>query len=147
VLIPPVREPPYITKPVAQGVHFPEVKDMTDINTDTDITIRRLGDNDAGALARLAELDSSRVPMGPVLGAEVGERLMAAISIANGRVLADPFSPTAELQGLLKVRVAQLNGKGRRPRRRRMRQRSRASLAGSPPGAGGKLLTLPVRLS
>ncbi len=114
---------------------------------DTGITIRRLNIADEDALARLAELDSATAPAGPLVGAEVNGRLAAAASISTGHVVADPFVRTDELRSLLEVRIAQLRGGERHSRRRFPRRRSRAALAGSPPEAGGKLLTLPVRLS
>ena len=76
----------------------------------TDITIRSARDADAGALARLAALDSSRVPAGEVLVAEISGELVAAASEAG--VIADPFRPTADVVDLLRLRAA-----GRAPRR------------------------------
>jgi hypothetical protein len=110
------------------------------------ITIRRLGPGDEAAVERLAELDSVSRPQGDLMGAEVEGRLLVATSIETGKSVADPFSRTAELQALLEIRIAQLGGKTKSARRFRRGSRSRGALAGSPPGAGGKLLTLPVRL-
>ena len=115
------------------------------------ITIRRLGHGDEAAIERLVELDSGRRPKGEMMGIEVEGRLMVAMSIETEKSVADPFSRTAELRALLGIRIAQMNGEGERRRRifgrRGSRSHSRGALAGSPPGAGGKLLTLPVRLS
>ena len=111
------------------------------------ITIRRLGPADEAAVDRLVELESGRRPQGDLMGAEIEGRLLVATSIETGASVADPFSRTAELQALLEVRIAQMSGNGeRRHRRFRRRSHSRGALAGSPPGASGKLLTLPVRL-
>ena len=109
--------------------------DQTQINSA--MTIRRmdLTDADRAALARLAELDSGRQLEGPVLGAEVEGRLLAAISLETGEVIADPFSRTSELRALLKLRAAQLQRPPRRPAARRSRmfgRRSRPALGGSP---------------
>ena len=109
------------------------------------ITIRRLGPADEAAVERLVELDSGRRPTGELMGVEIEGRLLVASSIATGETVADPFSRTAELRALLEVRIAQMSGKARSHKRLR-RSHSRGALAGSPPGAGGKLLTLPVRL-
>ena len=106
------------------------------------ITIRRLDESDAHALSRLAALDSGAVPAQPVLGAEVGGRLLAAVSLSDGGLVADPFSPTSELRALLDLRVAQSQRRPRRARWVRRPARSHAALAGSVPGAGGRLLTL-----
>ena len=70
----------------------------------TDITIRSARDADAGALARLAALDSSHVPSGDLLVAEVSGELVAAASDAG--VIADPFRPTADVVDLLRLRAA-----------------------------------------
>jgi hypothetical protein len=80
------------------------------MTTMTDITIRSARDADAGALARLAALDSSHVPSGDLLVAEVSGELVAAASDAG--VIADPFRPTADVVDLLRLRAA-----GRTPRR------------------------------
>jgi hypothetical protein len=113
------------------------------------VTIRPLDHSDADrrAIDELAERDSGRRPDGPALVAEVDGRLLAAISLESRAVLADPFARTDELRSLLELRAAQLrrHEARRRPRRgeRRERTRARAALAGSPPGAGGKLLRIP----
>jgi len=122
---------------------------MTNSLNHTGITIRRLGASDEAAIERLSELDSGKRPEGALLGAEIEGRLLVATSIETRESVADPFSRTEELRLLVGMRVAQLNGsqRPRKRRRRRGRARSRGALAGSPPGAGGKLLTLPVRLS
>ena len=77
------------------------------------IRLARVGDN--RALHELAELDSARVPAGDALVAEVGGRIVAAVDVANGRALADPFVSTADVVGLLQMRLRQLAGvSGRR---------------------------------
>jgi hypothetical protein len=110
----------------------------------TAITIRRLDDADAPALARLADLDSSPLPSGGILAAEIDGRLVAARSLADGTTISDPFTRTGDVRSLLELRAAQLHRAGA-PRKRRPAERhprSRAALAGSIPGAGGRLLTL-----
>jgi hypothetical protein len=112
------------------------------------VTIRPLDDTDADrrSLDALAERDSGRRPNGPLLIAEVEGRALAAISLTTREVLADPFNRTDELRSLLELRAAQLRRLEPRRRRsgeRRKPARARAALAGSPPGAGGRLLELP----
>lgn len=109
------------------------------------LTLRRLGAADKPAVERLAQLDSEQRLDGDLIGAEVEGRLLAAASISSGKTIADPFSRTAEVRALLELRIAQLKRRESAPSRVGFRNRSRASLAGSPPGAGGKLLTLPIR--
>ena len=72
------------------------------------VTIREAIPNDATALEQLAELDSSRPLRRPALVAEVGGELWAAVSVAEQRVIADPFRPSAELGNLLTQRARQV---------------------------------------
>jgi hypothetical protein len=72
------------------------------------VTIREALPNDAEALDRLAELDSSRPLRRPALVAEVGGELWAAVSVVERRVIADPFRPSGELGHLLTQRAQQV---------------------------------------
>jgi hypothetical protein len=72
------------------------------------VTIRFAHPHDAPALATLAQLDSAEPLDPPVLVAEVGGELRAALSLADAAVMADPFHPTRELLDLLRVRAEQL---------------------------------------
>ena len=72
------------------------------------LTVRALDTSDAKALASLAELDSAGTPSGPVLGAVVGGRLLAALPLDGGRAVADPFTHTSDLVALLELRARQL---------------------------------------
>jgi hypothetical protein len=72
------------------------------------VTVRRSTSADAGALARLAALDSASPPRGPALVAEADSRMLAALPIGSGRPIADPFEPTAELVALLELRRSQI---------------------------------------
>jgi hypothetical protein len=69
------------------------------------LTIRWATPDDAVALGRLAQLDSSRPPRGVVLLAEVGDELWAAISLDDGHLVADPFRPSGELAFTLAQRA------------------------------------------
>jgi hypothetical protein len=69
------------------------------------ISLRAATSNDGPALVRLAALDSADVPAGPVLVAEVDGEPQAAMSLRDGRVVADPFAHTAELVSLLRLRA------------------------------------------
>jgi hypothetical protein len=84
----------------------------------TAVTVRLASGEDGRALHRLAQLDSAAPPAGPTLVAEVDGELVAAVPLGGGTPVADPFRHTAELVRLLKLRVAQLNGDGRRSRLR-----------------------------
>ena len=72
------------------------------------VTIRELAGGDSNSLRELTERDTARVPQGDVVGAERDGRLMAAISLTSGDVVADPFFPTADLVALLRVRAGQI---------------------------------------
>lgn len=80
------------------------------------ITLRYGFPDDAQAIARLAALDSVDPPRLPILLAEVAGELRAALSLADGRVIADPFYPTRTLVDLLGARAEQLQ-RADRPRR------------------------------
>ena len=98
------------------------------------ISIRRLDGDDRAQVERLAQLDSRRPPEGALLGLAVEGRLVAAISLATGESIADPFSRTGELRALLELRAAQLRRRenGRRRHLHLPRPKTRAALAGSP---------------
>ena len=74
------------------------------------ILIRLATDADAAAIERLAALDSSPVPTGELLLAEVGGRIRAAIRIEDRAVISDPFHRTAGLVALLAERADHLAG-------------------------------------
>lgn len=80
------------------------------------LTIRTALPSDTGALERLAQLDSSETPAGPVLVGEVGSELWAAISLQDYQVVSDPFRPSGEIAFLLVERARQMrraeNGPG-----------------------------------
>ena len=69
------------------------------------ITIRPAYADDAVAIARLAALDSARIPDGPLILGEVEGELRAALSVADFTAIADPFHRTLELLGLLRDHV------------------------------------------
>ncbi len=74
-----------------------------------EVTVRRLDPfTDHAALVRLAQRDSAEVPQGELIGAEVDGSLVAAISVGNRRVVADPFTPTEGVRSLLQLRAAQV---------------------------------------
>jgi hypothetical protein len=86
---------------------------------DTDMIIRRTTPDDAIALLRLASLDSQRPLGSDALVAVVDGQIHAAVSLSDGRAVADPFRPTAELVDLLRMRAEQLEAP-RMPARSRL---------------------------
>lgn len=95
------------------------------VAVDRSVTLRFGSPADQGALAQLAELDSSMPPVEPVLLAEVDGQLRAALALITGAVIADPFYPTAGLIDLLRARARQLHANSRIRRSRRLRRWSR----------------------
>jgi len=70
------------------------------------IVIRSARTADEQPLAVLSVLDGGRhMPKGNVMVAEVDGRLRAAVG-SNGVSISDPFWPSAELVGMLRVRAA-----------------------------------------
>lgn len=83
------------------------------------ITLRRSATSDAPALAALAELDSQRLPDDEFLIGEVAGQPWAALGIASGILVADPYRPTVELAGLLRLRAQSMRAAaGAQPRGR-----------------------------
>jgi hypothetical protein len=67
------------------------------------LTIRHATSADEAALRRLATLDSSRVPSGELLVAELDGELVAALSVDTGAAIADPFEHTAAIVDSLRA--------------------------------------------
>jgi hypothetical protein len=76
------------------------------------VTVRLAEPADESYLRRLAALDSSRLPSGPLLVGELGGSIQAAAPVNGGRSIANPFVRTAELVSLLELRAAQLRAQG-----------------------------------
>lgn len=72
------------------------------------LAIRPAAAGDRRDLARLAELDECVLPEGELLVAEVDERLVAAVPVAGGDAIVDPFVDTTGVVVLLRLRAAQL---------------------------------------
>lgn len=98
------------------------------------LTIRLALPADATALSRLAQLDSVASPEPvPMLVAEVGHELHAALPLDGSPAIANPFRRTAELVAMLAERAWQLEAPG--PRRAGRRSRLRALRAATVPRA------------
>jgi len=68
--------------------------------------LRRARPEESPAVARLVALDSARALVGDVVIAYVGGRPVAAASVVEDRVVADPFEPTAEVVEALRDHLA-----------------------------------------
>jgi hypothetical protein len=88
--------------------------DMTDA---TVISLRSATAADAADLSRIAQLDSARPLQTPAVLALVDGRPVAAASLRDGRVVADPFTDSVDVVALLRARVRA--AAERTPRRRR----------------------------
>ena len=75
------------------------------------------GPVDAGTLTRLAALDETEPLTGDVLLALADGRAVAAVSLDDGRVAADPFARTGEAVALLRLRARQSGGRSGPARR------------------------------
>jgi hypothetical protein len=73
---------------------------------DQPLILRVARPDDAPAVRRLAQLDSSRPPSGRVLLAVVGSEPVAALGVESGSVVADPFRPTAGVVAMLRQAAA-----------------------------------------
>ena len=83
------------------------------------ITIRLATPDDHLALTGLDALDSAEAPPpGRVLLAEVDGELRAALSLADGSAIADPFHPTLAILELLRTHARALVARKPRTRRR-----------------------------
>ena len=72
-----------------------------------ELTIRPARYADSPALERLAAMDSSRpLALGHVLVAEAEGRIVAAVSMHDGRAIADPFVPSADAVASLRLHAS-----------------------------------------
>jgi hypothetical protein len=84
------------------------------------ILLQHAGPEHDDALREVSQLDSARTVTRPAVMAVVDGRLIAAASLPDGRVVADPFAESEDAVKLLRLRVDELgrHGHGRRSGRR-----------------------------
>jgi len=75
---------------------------------ETTVLLRLCTITDDPALDRLAELEGRPQPQGRHVVAEIDGAVVAALPLAGGPALADPFRSTAQLMPLLELRRRQL---------------------------------------
>src|SRR3954468_21226758 len=73
----------------------------------TAISIRPARSDDFTSLWSVATLDSAVLPSEPLMVAEEDGEIVAALSLASGDAVADPFRRTAEAVALLQLRASQ----------------------------------------
>lgn len=87
-------------------------------STTSIIAIRPATPEDAPAIRRLVALDSTpTMPTGDLLLGVVNGNIRAAIPVAGGRAIADPFYATSELVTHLELRAEKLRACGNRSTR------------------------------
>ena len=74
------------------------------------IALRVAQPEDDYDVSRLAQLDDAPQPIGPVMLAVVDGEAVAALSLSDGRVVANPFVATEKAVTLLRLRATQLSG-------------------------------------
>jgi hypothetical protein len=79
------------------------------------VTVRHATAIDFDALGRLAARESRRIPSGELYVAERGGRLVAAVSIDTGAVIADPTERTSEIVELLRLQASAASSGTARP--------------------------------
>jgi hypothetical protein len=77
--------------------------------------IRPATEADNRTLRQLAELNSQQPLDGPVLIGEIRGRPAAAVSLTDGRVIADPFRNTVHLRRILHLRFDGFRAYSRTP--------------------------------
>jgi hypothetical protein len=87
------------------------------------VALRQARADDARALRALAELDEERELTGDALLALIDGEAVAAMSLEDGQVIANPFVATSDAVALLKLRARHLVGRHVRQPRRRWRPR------------------------
>jgi hypothetical protein len=89
---------------------------MTSTST---IVLQQVTAEQDAALRDLSALDSARTITRPALMAFVDGRIVAAASLSDGRIVADPFAHTEAAVRLLRLRTTEIEGRRRiHPRRR-----------------------------
>jgi hypothetical protein len=82
------------------------------------VSLRLATPEDAQSLRVLAELDEEPALAGQILVAMIDDEAAAAMSISDGRIVANPFVATSDAVALLRLRARHLAGKRSRRRRR-----------------------------
>ena len=90
----------------ARSARVPE--EFGELGEDDGLTVRAATQRDGEAVRLLAALEGAPMPAGPMLVAEVGDEVMAALPLGGGRALADPFRRTQHLVAVLELRARQL---------------------------------------
>src|SRR3712207_53569 len=74
------------------------------------VAVRSARADDEAAIRRVAALDGKPAPVGHVLVAEADGQVIAALPVAGGQAVADPFTWTIDVVALMEMRARQLAG-------------------------------------
>jgi hypothetical protein len=91
----------------AAGAHNPKLSSPIE-PVSSPVVIRLATEGDRLSIERLAALDSTEVPIGATLIGELRERPVVAVSLSDGKAVADPFVVTNHILELLRMRAGQL---------------------------------------
>lgn len=107
------------------AAHHSQIPSPTPRSSGATVELRPAHAGDEATTRRLAALDDAPELQGPVLLALVEGEAVAALAIDDGRVVANPFVPSAHAVSLLRLRAAHLSSASsrRRPRIRLPRLR------------------------
>ena len=92
----------------------PQPRRHLSLAAERDLRVRLADAGDQQRLRRLAALDSALPLTGEVLLAELDGTVVAALSLDDGKVVADPFVPTEPVLDVLAMRAAALRPDGGR---------------------------------
>jgi hypothetical protein len=84
---------------------------------DATLALRTARADEGELVRRIADLDDAPPLEGDVLLALIDGEPVAALSLRDARLVADPFVPTAEAVALLRLRASHLSSRGRARRR------------------------------
>jgi hypothetical protein len=94
-------------------------------SADPTIALRLAHAGEQGEISRLAGLHEAAAPSGEVLLGLVDGKPVAALSLTDGSVVADPFARSGEVVELLRLRADRLGAPRARTTRGRFAARSR----------------------
>jgi hypothetical protein len=92
------------------------------------VELRSARSDEEGVVRRLAALDDAPALVGPAMLAVIDGEAVAALSLEDLRVVANPFVRTQHAVALLRLRADHLSGRSQR-RRRRPRRLARLRFA------------------
>jgi hypothetical protein len=101
-------------RPPSAGTRAPGASEATNAPA---VSLRIAGADDEQVVRDLAALDDASAPQGEALLALIDGEAVAAMSLRDGHVVANPFVPTEAAVALLRLRAKHVSS--RRPRRRR----------------------------